>query len=276
MPGHGPHTAQQTPERFNRTLKQSLPASYHLHGLQEITARVESGLRAIAIENGFVRESDESLLFQPADPRVPPKALIRADWLQEPRDEEGNQPNLPPVWRFVEFLPENFMASAVSGAVQDWRVQRIYTYPIQQPGLRIDQESHEKLHRLIAARTPAAFMQAAKDLDLVKQMELDEMVSVARVRALLKELAMTMVLQHSWHGHTLLCTCASVYTRLRFIRAGGGVSSARQVWVGSVINQVCFRLLRPETSGNITRPSSIQPNLILSSLPEPYLVWLLG
>ena len=87
--GTAPHTAQQTPERFNRTLKQSLPASYHLHGLQEITARVESGLRAIAIENGFVRESDESLLFQPADPRVPPKALIRADWLQEPRDGGG-------------------------------------------------------------------------------------------------------------------------------------------------------------------------------------------
>ncbi|CAE7528782.1 DJA6 [Symbiodinium sp. CCMP2592] len=222
VPGHGPHTAQQALERFNRTLKQSLPASYHLYGLQEITGRVESGLRAIAIENGFVRESDESLIFQPADPRVPPKALITDDWLQEPRDEEGNQPKLPPVWRFVEFLPENFMASAVSGAVQDWRVHRIYTYPIQQPGLRIDQESHEKLHRLIAARTPAAFMQAAKDLDLVKQMDLGEMVSVARVRALLKELAMTMVLQHSWYGHTLLCTCASVYRRVRFIRAGGG------------------------------------------------------
>ena len=101
--------------------------SYGTFGLPETIARVESALRATAIESGSVCENHDSL--------VPPKALITNEWLQELRDQEGNQPKLLPVRRFVEVLPKNFMASAASGNIQDWSVKRIYTYPILQPGL---------------------------------------------------------------------------------------------------------------------------------------------
>ena len=55
--GHGPHSAQQALERHNRTLKTGLPAGYHNLSMSQVTAKLESVVRAHQIEQKWINET---------------------------------------------------------------------------------------------------------------------------------------------------------------------------------------------------------------------------
>ena len=164
-PGHGPHSAQQALERRNRTLKTGLPAGYHNLSMSQVTAKLESVVRAHQIEQMWINETESEVLFQASDPTEPSPGLISSDWIRADRDEEDQQRLLAPVWRFLEYLPSNFVATEVGSRVQSFDVKRSYTMPVRQANLQIDDTCHERLFRLVQAESVEQFTEAAKQLN---------------------------------------------------------------------------------------------------------------
>ena len=113
-------------------------------------------------------------------------------------DEEEQQRLLAPVWRFLEYLPSNFVATEVGSRVQSFNVKRSYTMPVRQANLQIDDTCHEKLFRLVQAENVEQFTEADKQLNLLKP-----------DAELLTELAMIFVLRRPFHGRKIICTCGS-------------------------------------------------------------------
>ena len=111
VPGHGPRTAQQAVERYNRTLKEALPAGYHTFGLKHTVTNLANVMRSHLIHNRWVAEDESNVIFKASDPRSPSQHLISADWIKSGRDEEDQQRLLAPVWRHMEHLPDNFHCS---------------------------------------------------------------------------------------------------------------------------------------------------------------------
>ena len=83
-------------------------------------------------------------------------------------DEEEQQRLLAPVWRFLEYLPSNFVATEVGSRVQSFDVKRSYTMPVRQANLQIDDTCHEKLFRLAQAENVEQLTEADKQLNLLK------------------------------------------------------------------------------------------------------------
>ena len=147
-------------------------------------------------------------MFQASDPTEPSPGLISSDWIRADRDEEDRQRLLAPAWRFLEYLPSNFVATEVGSRVQSFDVKRSYTMPVRQANLQIDDTCHERLFRLVQAESVEQFTEAAKQLNLLKpDAETEaELLSVARLRTLLTELAMIFVLRRPFK---IICTCGS-------------------------------------------------------------------
>ncbi|CAE7365974.1 unnamed protein product [Symbiodinium sp. CCMP2592] len=179
-PGHGPQTCQQSLERYNRTIKQTMPAGYHLLSLPDMVKSLDSCNRTIMVDRGHVDGQDERrVLFQPTDPSVPCQKLLAADWVRPGRDEIGEQVCLAPV-------------------------QRVYVMPLKQYNLSIDSDCHRKFVALLTADDAASYRAAASDLNLLK----DGRLSLPRLRVRFGALAMTLKLQRRFHGHVIVCTCS--------------------------------------------------------------------
>ena len=179
--------------------------------MSQVTAKLESVVCAHQIEQKWINETESEVLFQASDPTEPSPGLISSDWIRADRDEEDQQRLLAPVWRFLEYLPSNFVATEVGSRVQSFDVKRSYTMPVRQANLQIDDTCHEKLFRLAQAENVEQFTEAAKQLNLLKpDAETEaELLSVARLRTLLTELAMIFVLRRPFHGHKIIRTCGS-------------------------------------------------------------------
>ena len=207
VPGHGPHTLQQSLERFNSTIKGTMPVGYHLLSLKEMIVNLERVIRVHMKNNRQVSECEKQVIFTPNDPAVPHPGLVSADWVRPGRDEQDVKLVLPPVWRFLEHLPSNFHGSAFAGALQIWDVLRVYTFPATQAGMIVDVDAHEKMLLLFQASTPEAFTEAGKRLNLFKQEKELDMLSVPRLRTLLSELVLCFKLRRPYCGYSILCTC---------------------------------------------------------------------
>ena len=101
-------------------------------------------------------QDEARVLFKPSDPSIPCQKLLTADWVRPGRDEIGGQVCLAPVWRFLEYLPDNVAASTLNRAVPHvGEVQRVYVMPLKQYNLSIDSDCHRKFLALLAAHAAA-------------------------------------------------------------------------------------------------------------------------
>ena len=162
--------------------------------------------RAIMVQRGHVDGQDEGrVLFKATDPRIPCQNLLTADWIRPGRDEVGEQLCLAPVWRFLEYLPDNVAGSTLNREVPHLgEVQCVYVMPLKQYNLSIDYDCHHKFLALMTAHDAATFRTAASDLSLLKEGR----VSLPRLRVLFADLAMALKLRSRFHGHVIVCTCS--------------------------------------------------------------------
>ena len=99
FPGHTALTEQQSLERFNQSIKDSLPAGFERMGLPTATPCLERAVRAFHIRRGFVdaEEHDQSQVGSDLVSR----GLMWKDWLQT--YDQDCQYKLPSVKRYVPY-----------------------------------------------------------------------------------------------------------------------------------------------------------------------------
>ena len=178
VPGHGPRTMQQSIERFNSTIKGTMPVGYHLLSLslKDMVINLERVIRVHMKHHGQASGCEKRVVFTPNDPTVPHRGLVSADWVRPGRDEQDVQLVLPPVWRFLEHLPSNFHGSTLAGALQIRDVLHVYAFP-KKTG------RHDRRCGRPRQNAPAqAFAEAGKSLNLFKEENELDMLSVPRLR----------------------------------------------------------------------------------------------
>ncbi|CAE7261772.1 unnamed protein product [Symbiodinium sp. KB8] len=177
-----------------------------LASLRDMIKSLDNCHRAIMVQRGHVDGQDEGrVLFKATDPRIPCQNLLTADWIRPGRDEVGEQLCLAPVWRFLEYLPDNVAGSTLNREVPHLgEVQCVYVMPLKQYNLSIDYDCHHKFLALMTAHDAATFRTAASDLSLLKEGR----VSLPRLRVLFADLAMALKLRSRFHGHVIVCTCS--------------------------------------------------------------------
>ena len=73
---------------MNRTIKDGLPAAYHLWGMEEITPRIQGVIRGLALKHRHVSEDESTCTFTVEDPRPPCLGFLTSDVVQPGVDEE--------------------------------------------------------------------------------------------------------------------------------------------------------------------------------------------